>query len=77
MLALIKEYIEPINRILLVLSQDIIMISIIEIKDCNNNNERNVLNQALKIQYVDEFIKDNKTNGQQSINTCIIIYLKE
>ena len=46
-------------------------------KDWSKRREINTFIQDLNIQYVDEFIKDNKTRGQDNIKTWTIIYLNE
>ena len=75
--ALIKAYIEPIIRNLLEESNESITISIKEIKDWSISKDKKHLNQDLKIQYVDVFIKDKKIIGDDNTNTCTIIYLSE
>ena len=48
-----------------------------ETKDCNNNNDRTVLNQDLKNQDVVEFIRVRIAKGVINTNTFKITYLSE
>ena len=50
---------------------------IIDTNDCNNNNDKTLLNQALKNQLLEVLINDKKAKGVINKNTFKITYLSE
>lgn len=61
----------------LVKSRAKIINKIIEIKGWINNRDKKILNQDLKNQELEEFIKVSIAKGVRSMRTFIIIYLSE